>query len=478
MTREERKVFFETAAKGKEPLIADLAKVIWEYAEAGYEEVQSVQALVKRMEGEDFEVECNLAGIPTACVCRYGSGEPRIGILAEYDALPELSQKSGMTTPQPVEGKKCGHGCGHNALAAGAAGAAILLKEYLEKSGRQGTILLYGCPAEESGIGKVYMTRAQCFDELDVAFSWHPDVYNMAAPAASNAYLQMRFDFEGISSHAAAAPEDGRSALDACELMNIGVNYLREHTSEKSRIHYAYLNCGGEAPNIVQGNASLLYYIRAPKLSECQEILQRIVKIAKGASYMTETKMNYEMIGGLNDLVPNETLTSVLGDGLDCMGGPQFENDEYDLAQKFFDLLPAEKQEKVIRQFGEDADFKRHPLITKTVVLSMGKEPVFMHGSTDVGDVSYQVPTAQILVACAVPGTSLHSWQATAQMGTGISVKGAVCAAKAIAFAGSVVAEQPDLIKKAKEELVRRTKGKYVSPLELMASAKGDEKNE
>ena len=320
---EEKQMIHEIVME-KADTISEINRAVWDYAEFGYQEKQSAEKMKAVLRQEGFEVEEGLAGISTAFVGRFGTGKPVIAILAEYDALPDLSQKAGCAKPCPIEGKKYGHGCGHSALGAGAAGAAIAVKEYLQRTGVTGTVELYGCPAEETGFGKAFMVKEHCFDGIDAAFCWHPMDSNMSMSVRTVAYYKVRFDFKGRTAHAGAAPELGRSALDACELMNVGVNYLREHIISDARVHYAYLDCGGEAPNIVPDHASLLYFIRAPKLTQSGEILERIKKIAEGAALMTETSVTIKVLGGLSDTIPNPTLSSLLSDAYLEAGAPDF----------------------------------------------------------------------------------------------------------------------------------------------------------
>ena len=302
------------SVREKAQIITGLNRAVWEYAELGYQETKSAAAIIKALEDDGFTVTKELAGIPTAFKAVWGSGSPVVGILGEYDALPGLSQKAGVAAPEPDEGHTTGHGCGHCALGAGAVGAAMAAKAYLEQSGKTGTLVFFGCPAEEQGFGKGFMAKARCFDGVDMMFTWHPADQNVPMGTRMVANYKVRFDFTGISAHAGAAPEKGRSALDACELMNVGVNYMREHVISDARIHYAYLDNGGEAPNVVQDHASLLYFMRAPKLAQSSEILARIKKIAQGAALMTETEVKVRVLGGLSDVIPNPTAFQVLSD--------------------------------------------------------------------------------------------------------------------------------------------------------------------
>ena len=456
-------------ADEKKSVIADINRSVWGYAEYGYKEFKSAAKIMEVLASEGFQVEKNVAGIETAFIGVYGSGKPVIGILAEYDALPNLSQEAGVAERCPIEGKNYGHGCGHSALGAGAVGAAILTKEYLKKTGMQGTVKLFGCPAEETGFGKAFMAKEHCFDDLDMCFTWHPMEDNSCWPR-SVAYYKVRFDFTGRTSHAGGAPELGRSALDACELMNVGVNYLREHVISSARIHYAYLDCGGDAPNIVQGHASLLYFVRAPHLTDCDEILGRIKKIAQGAALMTETEVNIRVLGGLSDYIPNPTACGLLSDAFIAQGGPDFGEEEFAIARKFLAAMPEETRRKVIAQGAKvngisEEEFASRPLNTAIIPYSDKVREMLMTGSTDVGDVSYITPTAQYVVADMVPGTGAHTWQFAAQVGTSIGDKASQAIARAIAYACTMVYEKPELAEQAKKELLEETGGVYRSPI-------------
>ncbi len=458
----------EIAAE-KAGIIADMNQSVWSYAEYGYKEFKSAAKLTQVLEDEGFQVERGIAGIETAFVGTYGSGKPVIGILGEYDALPNLSQKAGVAERRPIEGQHYGHGCGHSALGAGAVGAALIVKQFLEESGLPGTVKIFGCPAEETGFGKCFMVKEHCFDDLDMCFSWHPMDGNMCFPR-SVAYYKVRFDFTGRTSHAGGAPELGRSALDACELMNVGVNYLREHIISTARVHYAYLDCGGDAPNIVQGHASLLYFVRAPRLALCDEILGRIKKIAQGAALMTETDVKITVLGGLSDNIPNPTASTLLSDAFIAEGGPDFGEEEFAIARKFLAAMSEEDRAKALAAGAKingisEEEFAKRPLNTAVIPYSEKFRETLSTGSTDVGDVSYLVPTAQFTAAVGVPGTGAHTWQFAAQVGTSIGDKASVAIARAIAYASAMVYENPSLTEQAKKELLDETHGKYVSPI-------------
>lgn len=467
------------AVKRKADIISGINQAVWDYAEFGYQEVKSAEKIVRVLEEEGFQVETGIADIETAFVGSYGSGEPVIAILAEYDALPDLSQQAGCAVKSPVPGKKFGHGCGHSALGAGAVGAAIAAKEYLKANRVSGTVKLFGCPAEEMGFGKAFMVREGCFDGVDLAFTWHPNDCNGISASRSVAYYKVRFRFKGVTAHAGGAPHLGRSALDACELMNVGVNYLREHIITDARVHYAYLDCGGDAPNIVQDHAALLYFVRAPKLRQCGEILERIKKIAQGAALMTETEVEIKVLGGLSDTVPNGEASKVLSEAYCEVGGPEFSEKEFATAREFLAILPEDSKKKILKAGAQaekitEEEFAERPLYTNVIPFSPEMMDTLITSSTDVGDVSYQVPTAQISAAIGIPGTGLHTWQATAQVGSSIGDQASLAVARAIGLACAKVFEHPEVVEKAKEELKNATGGEYLSPLQEGAKP-GDE---
>lgn len=458
------------AVKEKAGVIAGINRTVWEYSELGYEEERSASAIMKALEDAGFTLEKQLAGIPTAFSAAWGTGNPVIGILGEFDALPGLSQQAGVARPCAAEGRTNGHGCGHCALGAGAAGAAMAAKAYLEESKVPGTVIFFGCPAEETGFGKGFMAKAGCFDGLDMVFTWHPADFNTSMGVRMVGNYKVRFDFKGVTSHAGAAPEKGRSALDACELMNVGVNYLREHVISDARIHYAYLDNGGEAPNVVQDHASLLYFIRAPRLAQSREILERIKKIAQGAALMTETSVNIKVLGGLSDVIPNPTAFQILSDSYMEMGGPEFDEEDFAVAREFLNILPEEEKAAALEKGAAQhrmtpEEFAKRPLNTAVLPYQPAMRNKVMTASSDVGDVSYLVPTAQLTAAVAIPGTGPHTWQFTAQVGTSIGDKACLAAARAMALACTKVYDDPSLTKKAREELLAETKGVYVSPI-------------
>mgnify|MGYP005621827927 CR=1 FL=1 len=392
-----------------------IAQTIWSYAELGYQEEQSSALLQETLAKEGFTIEKGVAGIPTAFIATYGSGGPTIAILAEYDALPGLSQKA---LPYKVSnGGRGGHACGHHLFGTASTAAAITVKNYLEKTGKKGTIKLFGCPAEEGGSGKVYMTRAGLFDDVDIALHWHADDVNSAGVRPALANKSAKFRFYGVAAHAAGAPEMGRSALDGVEAMNAMVNMMREHVTDDTRIHYV-ITRGGEAPNVVPDFAEVYYYSRHKTRDEVIRVFDRIVNAAKGAALGTGTTMDYEMIGGTHELLFVPRLQKRMQQNLEKIGGFFYTEEERVFAEKIAKSLNRELSTKYVE----------------------GVRPYEISdrsgGSTDVGDVSFAVPTAGLRAATWVPGTPAHSWQAVAAGGTSIGEKGMMVAAKTLALTG------------------------------------------
>jgi aminobenzoyl-glutamate utilization protein B len=420
----------------------DIAQQIWNFSEVGYKEEKSSALLKGMLEKEGFRVESGVAGIPTAFVASYGSGSPVIGILAEYDALPGLSQQA-IPEKKPAEDRQSGHGCGHHLFGTASVAAGIELKNQLQKKGWKGTIKVFGCPAEEGGSGKVYMVREGLFRDVDIALHWHPGNENEANIAYALANKSAKFRFYGTAAHAAASPERGRSSLDAVEAMNNMVNMMREHVPATTRIHYV-ITAGGKAPNVVPDYAEVYYYVRHPKKDDVVEIFDRITKAAEGAALGTGTSMKYEIIGGTHDLLPNKVLADEMHRNLTMVGGVTYSPAEIEFAKK------------IQSSFGF-----RVPDPTDAATVKPMKEPDESGaGSTDVGDVSYVVPTVGFSTATWVPGTPAHSWQAVACGGTEIGTKGMMVAAKTLAAMGIELFNNPALVEAAKKEF-REDLGSY-----------------
>ena len=410
----------------------DIAMQIWNFAELGYKEVESSKLHQKTLKDNGFTVQAGVADIPTAFVATFGEGKPVIGILAEFDALPGLSQAA-----EPVKksmGKSGGHGCGHHLFGTASVAAAIELKNQMVKNKLKGTIKLYGTPAEEGGSGKVYLVRSGLFEGVDVVIHWHPGATNEANPSSALANISAKFRFRGQSAHAAGAPDRGRSALDGVEAMNNMVNMMREHIPQESRIHYVITD-GGKAPNVVPDFSEVYYYARHPNREVVKELFDRIVKCANGAAMGTETKVEYEIIGGTYDILPLPVLAKAMHDNLTKVGGVQYSSDEIAFGQKLQESFPA----------------KNRPDIMNASKIEPYKDESYRTGggSTDVGDVSYAVPTVGLRTATWIPGTPAHSWQAVACGGTDIGGKGMMVAAKTLTLMGIDLLMDKTLIEKA-----------------------------
>lgn len=456
----------------KRDTIIHVSDSVWEYAELSLQEYKSCALYCEVLEKEGFRVEKNICGIETAFSASFGNGRPVIGILAEYDALSGLSQKAGSAKREEMIGGGNGHGCGHNLLGAGALAAAIGVKAYLEKTGCPGTVILYGCPGEEGGAAKAFMARDGLWKGLDAALTWHPEDVNEVATGSSNSCIQVQYHFKGVASHAAAAPEMGRSALDAVELMNIGVQFLREHMSDKARIHYAVTDAGGCSANVVQPRASVLYMVRSNHVSEAVELQKRVDKIAEGAALMTETSFEKKFIDGCADTVCNHVLEKVLYDNFEKLGVPAYTEEENAYADALaagFDTrnyapgIAAKNEEKAREQVKRLQQEYGHAMNAFLAPLYTGD--AFEPGSTDVGDVSWLTPTAQIHAAAWPNGVSGHSWQIVSCGGTDIGHKAALQAGKVLAAGAIDLFENPHLLKEAREEFERRTKEGFICPI-------------
>ena len=456
----------------KADLICDAADHIWEYAELSLMEDRSAEYYCGVLEKEGFQVEKGICGIRTAFSASFGSGRPVIGILAEYDALSGLSQEGGSLEQKEITPGGCGHGCGHNLLGAGAFGAALGVKEYLEKTGKEGTVILYGCPGEEGGAAKAFMARDGLWKSLDAALTWHPEDVNEVRTGSSNSCIQTQYKFTGIPSHAAGAPELGRSALDAVELMNIGVQFLREHMSSRARIHYAITDAGGCSPHVVQPRASVLYMVRSNHVAEAVELQKRVDKIADGAALMTETTVERKFIDGLADTICNHVLEKVLYDNFKQLGVPSYTKEELEFADRLAatyqgnDAVPgvgAENDMELkdqVEQLQKESGHKMNDFLAPFY-----QGDAFTAGSTDVGDVSWLTPTAQIRVAAWPNGCPGHSWQNVSCVRTSIGHKAAVHAGKVLAAAAIDLIEDPEILKKARAEFEKRTASGFVCPI-------------
>lgn len=459
--------------EAKKEKYIEVNDLIWEHAEVGFKETKSAKALMDVLNSEGFEIEASIADMPTAFVASYGTGKPVVGILAEYDALSGISQHKGLAEKKEVTEDGNGHGCGHNVLGAGALAAAVAVKDFMEESDLKGTIRLYGCPAEEGGAGKTFMVRDGVFDDVDAAISWHPGTNNAIWNTSTLACLGYFFRFKGVSSHAAASPHLGRSALDAVELMNVGINYLREHVVPEARIHYAITNAGGKSPNVVQPEAEVHYFVRAPKMPQAQEIFERVCKVARGAAMMTETELEIVFDDALSNVIPNDTLGRIMHENMQVVGAPAFSDVDRAFASEISaTLTPEDKGQDMmlVKLLACDeadeiiAELRRKPLAE--MVLPYNLPNFTMPGSTDVGDVSWVVPTTQCLMACGAVGTPAHSWQQVSQSASGIAHKGVLAAGKVMAMTAADILMNPSIADKAKDELTKRLEGdRYVSPI-------------
>lgn len=451
-------------------------ETIWDASELRFKEHQSCQALVQFLTSEGFDVVCPVGGIETAFMATFGQGKPHIGLLAEYDALSGLSQKRDCLVHEPRPETECGQGCGHHLLGCAVVEAACLLKESWQEG--QGTITVFGCPGEEGGSGKAYMARAGLFDSLDCALTWHPSSINFVDSGSSQANIQAYFHFHGVSSHAAASPHLGRSALDAVELMNIGVNYLREHMEDTDRVHYAVVDAGGKSPNVVQAEATVLYLTRSSTKEKAKKLFERVTDIAKGAALMSGTTMNVEFDKACSNMLSNETLEKVLYQAMQNCPLPTYTEDEITYAEKFKETVneetlklgipkPIRTKKALVKRYVEEA-------LCQFVVPYQHTDEVSM-GSTDVSDVSWVAPTAQFYAACYCHGTPGHSWQLTAQGLSSIAFKGMDYAAQVLKEAVQLLILDPQWIEQAKTEHTEKTEGKrYECPIPMDVQPKTD----
>lgn len=404
-----------------EQQFTSISDQIWKFAEPRYQEFHSSALQADFLEQEGFTVTRNLGGIATAFSASFGSGHPVIGLLGEYDALPCMNQIADSPEKQTDHPGAAGHGCGHNLLGTGAMEAACLIRDWLLQTHSEGTVIYFGCPAEEGGAGKAFLTRSGCFDNLDFALAWHPgSKTGLIKEALAN--IRVIFDFTGKSAHAAAHPELGRSALDACELMNVGVNYLREHVKSDARMHYAYLNDGGDAPNIVPAAATLLYALRAPESTYVAELYDRVSDVAKGAALMTGTRVSCRTVSAYAELLSVPAMEALMMEAMQEAEKPEYADDDYEYAARF-------------------AADQASPSIDTTILPA---DQSINLGSTDVGDVSWQVPTGLIGVTTEAAGCALHTWQIVAQGKSPLAHKGMHYAARILFAAAKKLYESPE----------------------------------
>jgi aminobenzoyl-glutamate utilization protein B len=444
------------------PRFIELSDRVWATPEVCYTEARSAAEHLAELHHQGFRITENVAGIPTALMGEWGEGGPVIAFLGEYDALPGLSQEAGVAEPRPLETGGHGHGCGHNLLGSAALLAATAVKDWLAANQVPGRVRYYGCPAEEGGAAKAFMVRSGAFDDVGIAITWHPSSFWEVAVTPSLANTRADFIFTGRTSHAAASPHLGRSALDAVELMNVGVNYMREHMPSDARVHYALLDTGGIAPNVVQAHARVRYSIRARDLPGMNELVERVHKIAQGAAMMTETKVEMKIISAVSNVLSNTPLEQALHRIMQELGPPRFDEADADFAAKIRATLTDREIASVYHTIGMDPTDR--PLADFLVPLDAKRNPQI--GSTDVGDVSWVVPTVQVHAPTVAIGTPFHTWQVVAQGKSPAAHKAMVQAAKAMAGLGVNALTDPELITAAKADLNKRiARTPYVSPL-------------
>ncbi len=440
------------------------ADQIWSHPETRYEEKKSSAVLIDLLRKEGFHVEENVGTIPYAFVGTRGSGAPRIGFLGEFDALGSLSQKADIAVREPVQAGGHGHGCGHHLLGSASLASVVALKDYMSEHKMPGTILYYGTPGEEGGSGKAFMAREGVFTGLDAAITWHPGTTTNVTSGSSLANIQVYFKYIGRASHAGGSPHLGRSALDAVELMNVGVQYLREHIITEARVHYAIINTGGKSPNVVQPEAEVLYLIRAPKNQQVQEIFQRVCDIARGAALMTSTQMSFQIDKACSNLIPNEILEQLMNDNLKLIPTRVPTPEELAFADEIQKTLSEEEKgstlKGLVEEYGESKARKMkeqflNPLLNDELWPYKTSEKA-MSGSTDVSDVSWVAPTVQCNTSCYALNTPGHSWQLVAQGKNNWAHTGMLKAAKAMAGVGLDLLWNPALLEQAKKELTER----------------------
>ncbi|MBO3066544.1 M20 family metallopeptidase [Staphylococcus shinii] len=453
-----QQTFVYNILKNKENYLNKVSEYIWYHPETRFEEYKSSKKLIDTLTEEGFKVKKNIANIETAFEGKYGEGKPVIGFLGEFDALSGLSQKPLTSKKEGLEeNNDNGHGCGHNLLGVGSLGAAIATKEYLKENNLPGTVIYYGCPGEEGGSGKTFMSREGVFDDVDYAFCWHPSPVNAVMSNKTLANYQVYFKFHGVSSHAANSPELGRSALDAVELMNVGVNYIREHMSDNSRIHYAVTNTGGISPNVVQSEAEVLYLIRSESLKETKELFERVKKVAHGAALMTETEHEVIIDKACSDYSPNRELEQVMYEFLKKeQKNIQFTDKETNFAKKIWGSLSDGEKDNALKSLGSfgvinDKEKLNNKYLSDIVNdYTLTEQP--MLGSSDVADVSWVAPTAQVTCSTSAIGTQLHTWQMVSQGLSDYAFKGMHRAARVMANSAIYVLKNPETLEKIKEE--------------------------
>jgi aminobenzoyl-glutamate utilization protein B len=466
MSKEEKQLAIEWIENNKE-LVIDVHQKIWEWAELGLQELKSGKLMADILSENGFDVERGIAGMPSAFVATYGSGEPVLGMMGELDALPSISNKAVPYEEPLVEGG-AGHGCGHNSYAATALGASLAVKEVMEAKGLPGTIKCFGCPAEETLVGKVYMVRDGYFDGLDACLGHHPGSMNTASLRSGNAMNSVKFEFFGKASHAAGSPEQGISAMDAIELMNIGVNYMREHIVQEARIHYI-VEDGGVQPNVVPPYARSWYYVRAPRRELVEQYYKRILKMAEGADLMAETTHKIEFLTGVHNGVPNRPLAETIVANMREIGAPAYNTEENEFADKLSESISYEEKMTRLKKLSEilpSALELEDVNLDTNIYDPFGEEIKGGGGSSDVADVAWNCPTQQFSTTYFLVGAPGHSWQHVAVGGMSIGHKSTIFASKVMATTVIDLIRRPELLKKVKKDWKERMEGlEYKSPL-------------
>ncbi len=434
------------------PRFTRLSDEVWGCPELRWEEHRSLGKQIAAAEEFGGRITREAGGVPTAYMAEWGSGSPVIGFLGEYDALYGLNQKAFSVVPEPDPDNPTanGHGCGHNLLGSGSLLAAVATARYLEANGLPGTVRYFGCPAEEGAAGKTFMVAGGAMDGIDAAVTWHPMDVMMTSQWLSLAYTQAYFRFKGRAAHAGAQPQLGRSALDAAELMNVGVNFVREHMGDFDRIHYAFIDAGGTSPNVVQPTAELYYIIRSPKVASMRALYERVVKVAQGAALMTETEVEVEFDGACAEYLPNRVLEEALHANVVDLGGVQYDEADQEFARAIAKTLPPGATDGTLGRLGQSPDSP--PLVSMVIPLPDPAHRIQMTGSTDVGDVSWVAPTVQITGGTWAAGTPAHSWQAVSQGKSPAAHKGLIHAATAMSATALDLFTRPDLLEAAKAE--------------------------
>ncbi|HFZ8993341.1 TPA: M20 family metallopeptidase [Citrobacter freundii] len=465
--------FVEDVIEANRQQYAGIADEIWDHPETRFEEFWSAERLASALEQEGFQVTRNAGDIPNAFIASFGSGQPVIALLGEFDALAGLSQQAHCAQQTSATPGANGHGCGHNLLGTAAFAGAVAIKTWLEEYGHSGTVRFYGCPGEEGGSGKTYMVREGLFDDVDAAVTWHPEIFAGMFNTPTLANIQAYWRFKGIAAHAANSPHLGRSALDAVTLMTTGTNSLNEHIIEKARVHYAITDTGGISPNVVQAQAEVLYLIRAPEMTEAQQIYARIAKIAEGAALMTETRVECQFDKACSSYLPNRVLEGAMYQAMQHFGTPAWTQEELAFAGEIRATLSDGDIQNSLRNIattggeaGKTFAQRHRDTVLASEVAPYTATDNLLAASTDVGDVSWKVPVAQCFSPCFAIGTPLHTWQLVSQGRTTIAHKGMLLAGKTMAATALQLFVDPALLQACKQEHERATQAQpYHCPI-------------